>query len=933
MLISPRKKLSTVRDPDRASIAPPSTAYNLYPFHGLQSPPKLSNPSKSSPKRLQRLAQPVLAKNIEKETWVPLSRPFTPLSSVAPSAVASHLADEQHPHIKPDDLAQIEAWLDSFDQEAQSFTSYFLFCELKFQQSAVLATGRNVPNRLRTAVAFYCLQQASSIFGRYQSLLDTICTNLGSAIYSSFSALRRGPRHVTALECYQAGTTYFEQVDALQKENAALIASRQAFKDEVSRLQHEICRLETQSAALKDATASPLAAIAAFTKMALDGNEFNPVSNLAEREKMGYILKTFKSLGPIERIQVFLSMIELLDANPDVIFAMINTMPAPQREEVIERLIQDLMADMQQYVGPLAPSLSVLMTSQAQEVLRHVEAVQEDAEEARQELGKFQERIQDVLAGTSLSDLDIPHQEVGVMEALAAVVEALAREKEKVRRYEARVFTITAVHSKNKAQSETLWMDKCHDLEAKLEMIESEKQRLAEQLQSFLPADDAESTAAGEKIDQETQVSLEELQKSLLEHGNSQERRVTTQQPGGFVAKTHKSFVGLYTMIQEANYSVASVKRIVAKKRPLGLLELHQTIAGFYQSKMSQDIADDNMHRPRQGFAQMLLDSYTVFYGLRELAVSQLITLDASIRKFSPKSARVRIFGLLVGSLEPGSYASSVPATDFFLSVVGVLFNVGNYRLNEDKAQTNAKQLKTWLGDGMPGSSSCTNIPLDKLIPTIQIIFATSSVTVAFLDDLCCAPNDANEVDLDTAMEKILYFWLQLYEQQVATMHGVFRLGDKDTNGVLDFQEFSTIVHHFDPGMSRRDCLDLYNRVAGADNVIDKDEFVMGMINHLRDLELKTYFSTNYTLSTSSSSKTRAKGDVLGQPQMPFNPVRQLGVLLAKFKAAHEHMSHQVERSDPIVNWEEGIDPILERYTRTSNAMAPRPPTRLDPSN
>ncbi|KAG9404283.1 hypothetical protein AC1031_005826 [Aphanomyces cochlioides] len=660
MLISPRKKLSTVRDPDRASIAPPSTAYNLYPFQGLQSPPKLSNPSKSSPKRLQRLAQPVLAKNIEKETWVPLSRPFTPLSSVAPSAVASHLADEQHPHIKPDDLAQIEAWLDSFDQEAQSFTSYFLFCELKFQQSAVLATGRNVPNRLRTAVAFYCLQQASSIFGRYQSLLDTICTNLGSAIYSSFSTLRRGPRHVTALECYQAGTTYFEQVDALQKENAALIASRQAFKDEVSRLQHEICRLETQSAVLKDATASPLAAIAAFTKMALDGNEFNPVSNLAEREKMGYILKTFKSLGPIERIQVFLSMIELLDANPDVIFAMINTMPTPQRDELIERLIQDQMADMQH---------------QAQEVLRHVEAVQEDAVEARQELAKFQERIQDVLAGTSLSDLDIPHQEKGVMEALAAVVEALAREKEKVRRYEARVFTITAVHSKNKAQSETLWMDKCHDLEAKLEVIESEKQRLEEQLQSFLPADDARSTAAGEKIDQETQVSLEELQKSLLEHGNGQERRVTTQQPGGFVAKTHKSFVGLYTMIQEANYSVASVKRIVAKKRPLGLLELHQTIAGFYQSKMSQDIADDNMHRPRQGFAQMLLDSYTVFYGLRELAVSQLITLDASIRKFSPKSARVRIFGLLVGSLEPGSFASSVPATDFFLSVVGVLLN------------------------------------------------------------------------------------------------------------------------------------------------------------------------------------------------------------------------------------------------------------------
>ncbi|ETV93757.1 hypothetical protein H310_12323 [Aphanomyces invadans] len=926
MLQSPRtKKVAVVRDPDMTSVLSPPTSYNVYPFQGLQSPPKAPRTdSKTPPKRLKQLDKPALS---AVHSWLPLTRPYSPLGAVSPTAVVHHLSEEQYPHVKQHDLAQIEDWLVGFEQEARSFTSYFLFCELKFQQSAVLATGRDVPNRLRTAVAFYCLQQASSIFGRYQSVLDTICLNLGSAIYTSFGTLRRG-RHLTALECYHAGVTYFDQVQSLQQENAQLQSRKSSLDELLVRLEQRVQQLEAENAAFKSnpghSTVPASNTVSAFTKLALS-NEFNPAANMEQREKMGYILKTFKALDANERLQVLLSQMDMIGANADMLLTMIHALPPRERNTLLDRLVQDKVQTMQS-------------TWAAEAAVRGVQQQNEDANQYKHRLIKYQGLIQDVLAGIHVSALDIPPQDKGTIEALASLVEALAQEKDKVKRYEARVFGMTAIHAKNKADVEGSWMHKCHELQAKYDAAEAERVQLVQQLDAVHERIEAERVERAARPtdtnDKQTQVRPDELQKSMMHNADNNERKLT--QLGFNGSKGHKSFTGLYMMIQEANYSVASVKRILAKKRPLSMLELHQVISGFYQTKMSQDIADDNMHRHREGLAQMLLDSYTVYYGLRELAMGQLITLDSAIRKHAGKSARIRLFGLLVGSLEPGSYASSAPAIDFLLFVVGVLFNVGNYRMHEERAQANAKQLKAWFGDGISGSQNCTMIPLDKLIQTVQTVFAHSHVTIAFMQDLCQTQNENGDVDLDVALEKIMYYWLKLYAEQIVTMHNVFELGDKDTNGVLDFSEFSAVVHHLDPDMTRRDCLELYNHVAGSDNVIDKEEFVMGMILHQRDIGLKSYFAADHAVIASSSGapatpttaavmctsatptiskrlNTRTTGEA--QPQIPFNPVRQLTMLVSKFKDGTRTFTDAPgANAEPNVNWDDGIDAVVDQF-------------------
>ncbi len=116
----------------------------------------------------------------------------------------------------------------------------------------------------------------------------------------------------------------------------------------------------------------------------------------------------------------------------------------------------------------------------------------------------------------------------------------------------------------------------------------------------------------------------------------------------------HFACVGLALMIEDAHYSRANVKVILSKKRPLTMVAFHEMIADLYQTKLCQDMVEKNSDsrdlfntKPRLefrhdskgglhgGFSQMLLDVYTVYYGLKELAIGQLVHLDATIRKYA----------------------------------------------------------------------------------------------------------------------------------------------------------------------------------------------------------------------------------------------------------------------------------------------------------
>ncbi|GLE02585.1 hypothetical protein PINS_up011426 [Pythium insidiosum] len=103
--------------------------------------------------------------------------------------------------------------------------------------------------------------------------------------------------------------------------------------------------------------------------------------------------------------------------------------------------------------------------------------------------------------------------------------------------------------------------------------------------------------------------------------------------------------------------------------------------------------------------------------------------------------------------------------------------------------------------------------------------------------------NPHGGIEVDMALEKIMNYWFMLYEQQIDDIHAMFTLMDTNGDGMLDFREFCEVVNVLEPGMDRREVLAIYNRAAGDDNVIDKDEFVQVMLAHQRGVILREFYS------------------------------------------------------------------------------------------
>ncbi|OQR91676.1 hypothetical protein ACHHYP_04473 [Achlya hypogyna] len=81
--------------------------------------------------------------------------------------------------------AEVDKWLQSYEADKDSFTSFALFTEHKLDQLANFTAEAGRPNVIETAACFAALYKMPGILGNYRSLLQKIVVGLEHSIYGS----------------------------------------------------------------------------------------------------------------------------------------------------------------------------------------------------------------------------------------------------------------------------------------------------------------------------------------------------------------------------------------------------------------------------------------------------------------------------------------------------------------------------------------------------------------------------------------------------------------------------------------------------------------------------------------------------------------------------------------------------------------------------
>ncbi|KAG7393071.1 hypothetical protein PHYPSEUDO_012406 [Phytophthora pseudosyringae] len=728
------------------------------------------------------------------------------------------------------DVQKITKWLQSLAHESASFSSYALYCEMLFRESRVLTQGKPVPNRLQTAIAFHCLCKATGVFARHEGILLRICNDLGAAIYMNHDPSLIHNGEMDALEFFTRLTTFYEQhaVSHQQKQDIQHEMSRQQVVHQ-QRLDEERSRTEQLKHLHQQLQANKLDNISTKKAHSKDLNG-----------KLQGVLQHFQHVSDDEKEKIVLGAIEALQAqvSATALLAIADQMDPAEKDKLRSSLFQDEMKGITQKI-----EAQVLVKSNA-----HQDMI---LEQSAARITHFQALIVRALKGpsngeeqqessTSAADDCLGEYDRKVLESVGDVVDELEREKKSSMGLEQRL------QEAEKLVSELRWKNNAlaNEVEESARQHEQQLQQVRDQIA------DAQSSTDDKSI--QTDEDFEELRRNN-ESGGKRRRHhlVAADSDDDLILKNrakNKFGYGIANIIDQAKIAPSKVRKILLKRKPLTLNELHSIIVGYYQAKMFQDVQDDSSGKPRANLAQFIMEMYVLHYGLKDLAISQLVFLDAAIRKNARESARVRTFGLLTGSLDPESHACSVQGVDFFLLVVVIIFNAGVYKKGRKQAVTIAQNLKGFFGDGIFVSPKSVTVKHELVWQAIDLAFSfTRNEPGGPLSQLKdeirqrCSTNSGG-LDIDMVLEKVMNYWFVLYEQQIQDIHSMFTMVDTNGDGTLDFQEFCELVAVLEPTMDRRDALALYNRAAGEDNIIDKDEFVQVMLAHQRGVILEEFY-------------------------------------------------------------------------------------------
>jgi hypothetical protein len=211
-----------------------------------------------------------------------------------------------------------------------------------------------------------------------------------------------------------------------------------------------------------------------------------------------------------------------------------------------------------------------------------------------------------------------------VLESVGDVVDELVREKKSSVSLEQRL------QEAEKLVADLRW--KNNTLAKEAEEVATQHEQQLQGLRDQV----ADALNATEDKGVQTDDDTDELRRHTESGGKRRRHLVAADSDDDLILKNrakNKLGYGFANLIDGAKIAPSKVRKILLKRKPLTLNELHSIIVGYYQAKIFQDVQDDSSGKPRNNLAQFIMEMYVLHYGLKDLAISQLVFLDAAIRK------------------------------------------------------------------------------------------------------------------------------------------------------------------------------------------------------------------------------------------------------------------------------------------------------------
>lgn len=256
-----------------------------------------------------------------------------------------------------------------------------------------------------------------------------------------------------------------------------------------------------------------------------------------------------------------------------------------------------------------------------------------------------------------------------------------------------------------------------------------------------------------------------------------------------------------------------------SKNVPSGI-NVNNTLAALYEAKISADKRNDEAGKQRVSLAQYLRTFLVHQYGIKKLAMKQMMGIIKAIKRHRRKVPRLNLFARLVGLEESDEHEYSSLAADYFLIVLVELFRALSVRKVGDSDELELSQM---MQDG---------ITKKKMLTQSQMSLALQNVDMGRGDRARVMERvqAGKSWDIDSFLTVVMDCWYEAHHERLDRTAQVFFESDENGDGELTLNEFTTAVRVLEPHCPNDDIVELYDRIAGDDGVIDAEEFAEGVM-------------------------------------------------------------------------------------------------------